>query len=688
MTQPATIIDEAEMKKMLEALKRYYDSSVSIGKDKIDELHNYMNQGVTNIDFTPLYDSFDYIKTQVKEISDEFKNWLGGGDFEKIMSVAVKSFGEFSSLFADNDSGSASFLKNMTEIADLFVANKAMKLFDGISSVLGKLQPLHDRIMRSTLDGMETQSDFIRNIPIGETESTAERIRYNVKDIADLYKRQTNDLRGNFLISADAAKSFASALSNSELDLRTLEQLSMNVENGEKTLYGLSAAYALARGSGIDFGNSAKLISTILKETGGDQEDVTEAFGLLKDAQNRTSLSSNTVARSIMDGADSFKYFGNNVKQVTSIYNSLIKTLGSGKEGLAADIFRDITSNLASMEDGMKSFLAMSAGYGSSPLAASLRFEEALASGDGLGEILGAMKEEIVRLSGTPLMTRAEAVAGGDETSNQYQILKKVVSQITGIDGRDSGKIDYVIKMLQGGDFEKVTKESASDLFNNSKMIQDAGTGAIDTMQNAISLFTDTIAQEFSPRIEALNTSISSLTQFLAANSNEAVAPSEFLSSFFANAPEKIAEKIYQYASENPNKLQELPQKIQEILNKADATPDQIKAELVNFFQNINEGNSESNQVQKLAQVLSASGEVDRLGTNRIAQNLGAGVALDKGVGEMNSAQILNLSTLFEKGISLTPQTIDALASALQRNITLTVNGNNVPVTGNTIPIR
>lgn len=248
----------------------------------------------------------------------------------------------------------------------------------------------------------------------------------------------------------DAKKSLL-ALGQAGVDIQQSGAFEFKIDTGQATdaLDGLTAAMLVAKGTGLEVSEIGRHMTMAMRNLGIEGEDSIRMFGALKVAQEDSNLSLQKVASDVLAGAERFKMFGGNVESVAAIYQSLVQSLGEGREGLAADLLTTITSGLASMRNEWRAFLGMTGQVGAGAggaVGGMLRVEEALENGD-LDSVLADIQSTAERLTGTEILTRSQAIDTGQE--QQFFMQRAIIGQALG--NQDPAQMSRIMEMLAGG---------------------------------------------------------------------------------------------------------------------------------------------------------------------------------------------------------------------------------------------
>lgn len=263
------------------------------------------------------------------------------------------------------------------------------------------------------------------------------------------YRAQLQSLVSLGYSLTEAEKAINSFSGASSLSVDELGNLGAGAGDVGKKLEGLAGFQRVLAGTGIDAGIATKLLELQMRSLGVEAGRSLEVFDTLTKVQQGTRLSIDEIGTNVTNAATKFRYFGDNIDGVATIYKQLLKGLGEGKQALAADIFDKVTSGIAGMSTEMKAFIGLTTnlGGGGGALESALQIEEAISSGEGLNEVMDSIYSKVEEISGTPLLTRQEALATGQ--SQQYFTQRQLLGQFTGV--QDQQAIEQLIRARQGG---------------------------------------------------------------------------------------------------------------------------------------------------------------------------------------------------------------------------------------------
>lgn len=233
------------------------------------------------------------------------------------------------------------------------------------------------------------------------------------------------------------------------LSLSEIQSLSAGTADLTGKLEGMAGFQRIVSATGIDAGAAQSVLALQMRSLGVDAGGALAVFDTLNKVQQNTSLSITDVAKNVTTAATNFKYYGNNIDGVATMYKNLIAGLGTGKEALAADVFSKVTAGIAGMSTEMRAFIGMTTqmGGGGGALESALQIEEAISSGEGLQDVMDSIYDRVEQMSGTQLLTRKEAIDTGQ--SQQYMVQRKLLGQMTNVN--DDQAIEKMVVARKSG---------------------------------------------------------------------------------------------------------------------------------------------------------------------------------------------------------------------------------------------
>jgi hypothetical protein len=135
-------------------------------------------------------------------------------------------------------------------------------------------------------------------------------------------------------------------------------------DNASKDLRGIAAAATAFRGAGIDGADGAKELSFAMRNLGLSAQESFERLGIMTEIAGKSGESILKVRETINSGATSLKYFGDTTNSVAQIYDKFLRTVGEGREGLAAEFVDTIVKGIGGMNEGLKAFIGQVSGIG------------------------------------------------------------------------------------------------------------------------------------------------------------------------------------------------------------------------------------------------------------------------------------------------------------------------------------
>jgi len=200
----------------------------------------------------------------------------------------------------------------------------------------------------------------------------------------------------------------------------------------EGAFTGFAGLERMIAATGIEGAKAMDLMRMQMKafhtEAGQELNVIAELDSIIQN----TNISMDEAATVVSSNAQKFTMLGGNIKGVELVYKQFLDGLKPGQEAIAGVLTDKTLGSLAGLNTEMKAFIGMTSnlGQGGGSLESALRVEEALASGEGLQEVMDGIFAQAEKISGTPLLTRKEALETGQ--AQQYYTQKATVNQMLG----------------------------------------------------------------------------------------------------------------------------------------------------------------------------------------------------------------------------------------------------------------
>lgn len=442
------------------------------GKKALVKLFNFDDFNLSKL----LADKVSIDDRSMKEIGDAID-----GIADEFRKTATSAVDVFSKTLGDSLGGvdlseiAPGIFDAITGAADT-EAGKRILAFGTAATVLDKTRDalksytdLEQKAVRMSADAASTFGSTWHAAldPIPDEMGNAAQATRTLSDITNTYAQNISDLTMTFGLSRDMSKNFGASVAAAGI---SLEQL-VNIDAGtvydqgeaiEKKFTGMEAMFLAAASSGLKFEEVAKHTGVAVNTLGvsaGEALSNIEMFGRVV-AGSKMSISD--VSSTIMDSASQFAMYGNNVQGAAGIYKGFLKTLGEGREALAAPLFKTMMNGINQMNDGLKAYLGMTSGIGTGgggAIGGVLAVEEALATGTGLEDILQAVTENIEKQTGGPILTREEAIETGQQEKHYRQ--RQLMGMQLGVS--DAGQQAEMMNLLAKGDFAGMKQAISPD---------------------------------------------------------------------------------------------------------------------------------------------------------------------------------------------------------------------------------
>lgn len=418
-------------------------AAISYAQSLATTLRDQMSNMQGSIDFSKLL-SFD--EKQIQDVINQgFKNIESYISHSVLKDVAVQLGVNVDT--AKIDTAMASITKglaNTEAIAQLGIYGLTSEISKGLSGLVevSPFKKLEEEALK--LDKLSFQDFGKRLNPANIVETSS-----SLDGLNKAYREQVQSLVTMGLSVEDSSAALRVLGSQSNISLDQIQRLGAGVFDTGKKIEGAAGFERILASTGMEAGTAAKLLELQMRSLGVQAERSLEIFDTLNKVQEGTRLNINEVGTNITNAATKFRFFGDNIDGVATIYKQLLKGLGEGKEVLAADIFDKVTTGISGMSTEMKAFIGLTTqlGGGGGGLESALRIEEALSSGEGLNEVMDSIYQRVQDISGTQLLTRQQALDTGQ--SQQYFVQRQLLGQFTGV--RDDQAMEQLVRARQNG---------------------------------------------------------------------------------------------------------------------------------------------------------------------------------------------------------------------------------------------
>lgn len=417
-----------------EAGIRFLDSSVKSIIDKVASFEKSISlEKLFNMDTDKMQQTlFKGVESMTKSLSGMALKVGVDIDDKKID-------GAFSSVIAGLANtealAQAGLYATLSTMADQVKNNPILELFKGIE----------DRALAIDKQGLENFGNRLNFSNITNASASLDGLNKAYRD-----QLQSLASLGLALDGPGGAKEALKSLGNGAgLTLDEIQRLGAGVFDAGHKLDGMAGFQRILSATGMEAGVAASLLQLQMRSLGVEAGRSLEIFDTLSKVQEGTSVNIDEIGKNVTSAATKFKFYGDNIDGVATIYKQLLKGLGEGKQALAADIFEKVTSGIAGMSTEMKAFIGLttSLGGGGGGLESALRIEEAISSGKGLDDVMSSIYKRVEDISGAQLLTRQQALDTGQ--SQQYMIQRNLLSQFTGV--QDSQAVEQMVRARQGG---------------------------------------------------------------------------------------------------------------------------------------------------------------------------------------------------------------------------------------------
>jgi hypothetical protein len=234
-----------------------------------------------------------------------------------------------------------------------------------------------------------------------------------------------------------------------------------------------NVALTVATATGTDHTKVAGMMASAHLDLGLSVEDTALSMGSIADAAKGSGLHFKNVADTIVGSAKALKFYGTTIEAVNPLFKTFNQSLaGIGREGLTPDLLNKFVGGIQKMSFSTRALLGLSVPGGPAGggiLGGGLRMEQALQTGEGMGDIAQSISETMKKFGGGPVITREEAIETGRE--RDYMIQRQILGQLTGIN--DPGEANMMMGILQ--DIDRHGMAGSADSVSKLKEMMQKG---------------------------------------------------------------------------------------------------------------------------------------------------------------------------------------------------------------------
>ena len=241
-----------------------------------------------------------------------------------------------------------------------------------------------------------------------------------------------------------------------------IEGLDLRLQGVRSSVNLTNIALGVSKATGMDVSDVAGKMTDMHLRLGSSLKDTALAFGRIRAVAKDSGLTYKTVSDTVIDSAKTLKFYGATVESVSPIFKAFSSSLkGIGKEGLTPELLKDFVGGLQSMQLNTRALLGLSMpGAGSRGiLGGALKVEQAMETGEGMGDVIKSISETMKKFGGPKLLTRQEAIESPAAERN-FIIQRDIFGQLTKIS--DPGKQNQMMQILQDIDKNGINASSSA----------------------------------------------------------------------------------------------------------------------------------------------------------------------------------------------------------------------------------
>ena len=365
--------------------------------------------------------------------------------------------------------------------------DKPLKLFSDLSEktdeLLGKLGPVG-----GLLNGVKTAMGFVADATLmafngfeqfsKNVDKVAISINQSFGGSVGETKKYLNEFEKSFIgtknatlqtleeITKDASKLGTLYKAETMFDTKPYQALADSIGMPAKSLHGLSSAFLVAKGAGIEQSKAIDVVTDITiklsnstKSAGQNLFNATQALTSFSAVSKGTGVNVDYVRESVMNSVNTVALYRDGATSAATTVENLSSATGTfagaltkvGVAGVEAIRFaQKFTNTLENTGIAQRAFIAQTGGMakGMGALSASLQYEKAIGEGK-FEDIQEALSEAVKKVGGGKIMTFDEAAAGGESEARTFEMQRKIVGQMTG--SQDATQNRRILDILSGG---------------------------------------------------------------------------------------------------------------------------------------------------------------------------------------------------------------------------------------------
>ncbi len=207
-----------------------------------------------------------------------------------------------------------------------------------------------------------------------------------------------------------------------------------------------------AKAGNVNAAEIAGILSEAYLTLGEDLDHTGESIGRIAQENEKSKLTFETVAKTIMSSAGALKFWGGTVASVQPLFRRFSESLrGIGREGLTPELLKNFVGGLSQMKFGARALLGLRVpgmAGGGGLLGRGLRMEAALEdkTGAGMKQVTEGLVETLKQFGGGRIVTRQEAIESPG-LERQFMIQRQLLGQLVGI--QDPAQQTQMMRIMQ-----------------------------------------------------------------------------------------------------------------------------------------------------------------------------------------------------------------------------------------------
>jgi hypothetical protein len=347
----------------------------------------------------------------------------------------TETFGTFKDLGSDASDATAQISDMSSKLEAMGMLKGPIKHIAAYASLGDAAKNLENQMLRNMAAGGNMR------VEMGKLDGTFETIANRTME----YSRLTSEIGTATGLTARNVGEYGEVL------MKVPGLMDQNVEATSAvggSLHVLDAAIKVARGTHQDYGIVLQDVTDYTLNFGASGQSALETISKMYSATQSLGLRMQDVRSYVERSGEAFKYFGDNTSgslEVLARFTPALKESGLGAKA-SAELVGQFTQGLSNMDVAQRAFLSGQTG-GPGGLLGGLEIEEMLGEGEeGLGKLTDMVQETMKKQFGGKIITRAEAVEGGEGAARQFEMQRQMLT--SGPFGQLAGSPEAASKLI------------------------------------------------------------------------------------------------------------------------------------------------------------------------------------------------------------------------------------------------